>query len=232
MSLTASQILEELGISRSTLTNYLEAGCPHTRKGKGPRAPLRFELEAVKAWMHDVVLSGSPGYASRAPAFVDRSEKRGRRRRGEAEGTAAPPAPSRDRGPRRRDSSPDVSIVEPGPEEPPPELEADQDQDLEDLEALSLVDLTRKVNIKIKRLEVAKRERLEAQAAGELVPLEDVRRAWLAQIEIVQARFRALPAIVATRLVGKEYDAIRDALEDELRATLRAFAREDIEALL
>ncbi|MHA1574390.1 MAG: hypothetical protein ACTSX8_10395 [Alphaproteobacteria bacterium] len=92
-----------------------------------------------------------------------------------------------------------------------------------------LVELARKVNIEIKRLEVQKRTRLERKADGELVPLDDVRRAWRSQIEVVHARFRALPASLAPRLVGKEYDAIRDALEGELRSVLLSFSREELD---
>lgn len=91
-----------------------------------------------------------------------------------------------------------------------------------------LVDLIRGANLQIKKLEVEKRQRLEREASGELVPMEDVRRAWSAQVEIVKARFRTLPAHLAQRLQGKAYDDMHEILDTELRSVLRSFAREEL----
>ena len=191
MSLTATELLQAVGIGRTALSRYLAAGCPHDRLGPGERAPLRFELAAVRAWMHKTARTGDQG-SNVGPAHISVAIE---------EGTPPAPAPEREEG----------------------EEEAAQGT------ASELVDLVRRVNIEIKRLEVKRRRRLEAEAAGELVPLEDVRRAWLAQIEVVQARFRSLPSVLAPRLVGKDYDAIRDAIEAELRTVLLSFARKELD---
>ncbi len=94
--------------------------------------------------------------------------------------------------------------------------------------ATDLGRMIRVANLQIKRLEAKKRQRLEAEATGELVPLADVRRAWASQIEVVHASFRAIPATLATRLVGKAYDEIRDTIEVELRGVLTSFAVEEL----
>lgn len=91
-----------------------------------------------------------------------------------------------------------------------------------------LAELIRRTNLQIKRLEVRKRERLEAEAEGALVPLSDVRRAWAAQVEVVQARFRVLPSLLSQRLIGKSYEDAHAILEEELRGVLLSFAREEL----
>jgi len=88
--------------------------------------------------------------------------------------------------------------------------------------------LTRLVNLKIKKLEAQKRERQEAEAERALVPLAEVQRAWGAQVQVLHARFRALPHLLAQRVVGQPYDAVRDLLEAELHGTLEAIARDGL----
>lgn len=181
-TLSASELAKALGQSRRTVSRYVTAGCPHDREGEGKRAPLRFDLAAVKAWMKETARSGDVG----RPAVL-------------VSGAA----------PERKAA-----------ERPTEDLDPDDEEDL--------VELTRRANLRIKELEVEKRERLEQEARGELVPLEDVRSAWAAQIEIVKARFRALPSLLAQRLQGRSYDEMHDAIEEELHGLLVAFSREEL----
>lgn len=112
---------------------------------------------------------------------------------------------------------------------PTPAAPAEKTADELDTDAAEdLVELTRRVNLEIKRVDLQKRQRLEAEAMGELVPLEQVKRAWGAQVEVVKARFRALPSLLAKRLVGKDYDEAHDLLQRELDGVLRSFAREEL----
>ncbi len=181
--ITAAELCRELKIQRRSLTRYMEAGCPHRRAGNGPRAPLRFVLSKVKAWMRQTARTGEPG---RPPTGAEV-------RRSPAKARAEAPA----------DKATD---------------------DLDDEDADDLAELTRRVNLQIKRLEVRKRERLEREANGELVEAAEVVRLWRSQIEVVQTSFRSLPGILAQRLVHCDYDTIYEALEEELHAVLVAFS--------
>ena len=44
--LEASEVATYYGVSRATITNWMDEGCPHMRRGQ----ILRFELPAVDAW--------------------------------------------------------------------------------------------------------------------------------------------------------------------------------------
>lgn len=44
--LDASEIAAHYGVSRATITNWIDDGCPHMRRGQ----ILRFEFPAVDAW--------------------------------------------------------------------------------------------------------------------------------------------------------------------------------------
>jgi len=122
------------------------------------------------------------------------------------------------------------------------ELSADDLATLEDdvsaLEDGDLVDLARRVSpAKLKALaqlcrlrrehaDAEKKELENAQARRELVAIEDVKRHWRRQIQVVKSHFVALPGKLALRLVGRQHDEIYKALEDELTELLKAFAVE------
>jgi len=172
----AAELCATLGVSRRTLTTYLAAGCPHERRGAGPRAPLVFDLAKVKGWIRSTARSGDVG---RPP---EGAEPLGR-----------------------------------------PSGRAD-----EELDAADLAEEIRRVNLAIKELEKKKRERIEAEALGELVPYEDVKRAWGAQVEVVKTRLRSLPSLLSQRMEGMSYDERHDLLEREFRRVLESFAREEL----
>lgn len=89
-----------------------------------------------------------------------------------------------------------------------------------------VAEFVRRLNAEIKRLEVRRRERIEREAEGELVPLADVRRFWAGQVEAVKARHRALPGLLAPRLAGRPRAEVYEVLEAELHALLAALATE------
>ena len=112
----------------------------------------------------------------------------------------------------------------------PAKPKAPRDKAVDELEeeGPDTVELVRRVNLRIKELEVTKRERLEREAAGETLPRAAVFRAWDGQIEIVRARFRSLPDRLAQECQGKTYDDMHDIIKRELDATLVAFSREEL----
>lgn len=105
-------------------------------------------------------------------------------------------------------------------------------------DAAALVDLAAKVDpALLKRLaamgrtrrelaEAEKREIENRRSRAELVPLEEVKRWWSWQIQVVKGHFQALPGKLSARLDGLSYDERYALLEGELDALLRAFAVE------
>lgn len=73
----------------------------------------------------------------------------------------------------------------------------------------------------------AERRELENRARrAELVPLDEMRRFWIAQIGVVKAAFSAAPGKLAQALEGLDYDGRYSLLERELQDVLDAFAVE------
>lgn len=85
--------------------------------------------------------------------------------------------------------------------------------------------LARQVDLEKKQVELDRRRREEAEAAGLLVERELVVTFWRRQIGVVQERFRALPGALSGRLVDLAYEEIYALLDRELRAVLEGFAR-------
>jgi phage terminase Nu1 subunit (DNA packaging protein) len=69
--LTTDELVEALGVTRTTVDRYVAEGCPIEepaggRKGRG--RPNKFSIEAVRAWMHSRGIDGKPG----RPSAVDK----------------------------------------------------------------------------------------------------------------------------------------------------------------
>lgn len=48
---TAGDVQERFRVTQQTVSQWVKAGCPHSRKGSGLRAPLVFDLEEVSRWV-------------------------------------------------------------------------------------------------------------------------------------------------------------------------------------
>lgn len=84
--------------------------------------------------------------------------------------------------------------------------------------------LTRLVGLEIKRLEVARRKRLERIAEGELHDRVDCERGRLQRIATVRAGLLSLPSRLAARLVGREAHEIEAEIAREVHHLLAQFA--------
>lgn len=87
--------------------------------------------------------------------------------------------------------------------------------------------LTRVVSLEIKRLEAARRKRLERIAEGELHDRVDCERGRLQRIATVRAGLLALPGKLAARLVGREPHEIEAEITREVHHLLAQFAGQD-----
>ena len=95
------------------------------------------------------------------------------------------------------------------------------------LDAASIALLTKQVNLQIKQLEAQKRARVERREEGELVPASWVEACWSGQVEEAKARLNTLPARVAQRVVGMDYDDVYEAIQAEVDEVLRELASWD-----
>lgn len=50
-----------LYVSARTLRRWVAAGAPHQRIGAGPRAPIVFDLDALRGWCAENGYTGQPG---------------------------------------------------------------------------------------------------------------------------------------------------------------------------
>ncbi len=102
---------------------------------------------------------------------------------------------------------------------------------LDGLTGLELTLLTRKAALRIKELDGDKRERVEAEARGELVPRDDVVRFWATELGRVQDVSSPWPAAMTAKIVAKlklvtGYDEILELLEDGMDRLFASLAGE------
>ena len=88
-----------------------------------------------------------------------------------------------------------------------------------------VVELTRRVNLEIKRLEARKRKRVERAADGELAPVADFRRYWASRCAALHSALRALPDRVA-RAGGERYEQVFGEAEKAVEDALMPFGSE------
>lgn len=58
---TNGQVARALKVSARTVTKWAKEGCPHARASRSRRAPLRYNIAEVRAWMKAHGRSGRPG---------------------------------------------------------------------------------------------------------------------------------------------------------------------------
>jgi len=91
------------------------------------------------------------------------------------------------------------------------------------LSSQQIAEMAREVDLEIKRLEVRKRERVEASACGELAPIEDFQAYWASRCSALHAALRALPDRVAKR-AGSAYEAVHGDAVAAVENALEPFA--------
>ena len=201
--LSTKKACEALNLHRITLVKYVKAGCPHW-KAPGLRGRMTFDLDEVVAWMVQEARSGEPGGDDSQTVH-----------------TYAEVAAEKAAGSLGKDS--EGRAIDPkhlaGKTGKTPEATPGSELDLSEIHRL-----TKRVALKLKNLEVQKRERAEEIAEGNLVSVEEITACWVRQIEVVKSAFSTFPGRVAQGLVGQDYDGIYATLKSELDELLRQFA--------
>ena len=193
--LSTRKACEALNLHRITLVKYVKAGCPHW-KAPGLRGRMTFDLDEVVAWMVQEARSGEPG-GDDSQTVHTYAEVAAEKAAGSPTGTSS-----------QRTSSAQPIEATPGSE----------------LDLSEIHRLTKQIALKLKRLEVQKKEREEEIAGGNLVSVEEITACWVRQIEVVKSAFSTFPGRVAQGLVGQDYDGIYATLKSELDELLRQFA--------
>lgn len=69
-TLTIKELTEHLKIQRSTVNRWMKLGCPYLRTPNGMRRTIRFELDAVLAWLGKGAENGSDSSEHQAALVV------------------------------------------------------------------------------------------------------------------------------------------------------------------
>ena len=200
--LSTRKACEALNLHRITLVKYVKAGCPHW-KAPGLRGRMTFDLDEVVAWMVQEARSGEPGGDDSQTVHTYAEVAAEKAASGASASTVASRGPTPLAG--KTGKTPEAT---PGSE----------------LDLSEIHRLTKQIALKLKRLEVQKKEREEEIAGGNLVSVEEITACWVRQIEVVKSAFSTFPGRVAQGLVGQDYDGIYATLKSELDELLRQFA--------
>ncbi|MBX3467172.1 MAG: helix-turn-helix domain-containing protein [Planctomycetes bacterium] len=101
---------------------------------------------------------------------------------------------------------------------------SEEEQTAQTNDLSKIAKLTKVVHLEIKRLEAAKRKRVERIAEGELHDRVDCERATLAKIAAVRTGLLSLPGKLSARLAGREAPDVQRELEREVAHLLAQFA--------
>ena len=200
--LSTKKACEALNLHRITLVKYVKAGCPHW-KAPGLRGRMTFDLDEVVAWMVQEARSGEPGGDDSQTVHTYAEVAAEKAASGASASTVASRGPTPLAG--KTGKTPEAT---PGSE----------------LDLSEIHRLTKQIALKLKRLEVQKKEREEEIAGGNLVSVEEITACWVRQIEVVKSAFSTFPGRVAQGLVGQDYDGVYATLKGELDELLRQFA--------
>lgn len=91
---------------------------------------------------------------------------------------------------------------------------------------------TAAVNLRLKRLDAQRKERIERTAMGLLIPVDEVERGRLQRIAAVKAGLLSLPGKLAPRIANRDATEIQAEIEREVYSLLREFAGEPEPAAL
>lgn len=211
---TLEQAAKELEETVSQLRKAVAAGAPHWRVGNNPRGALRFDCGKLRPWL----AKWRTAKRSRGrPPELDRLL--------DADLAGSPSAAGAGGSGRQAwesafsDEDREALRLALG-------LSEEMAERLLSLPPSVIKHVTADAKARKEKAEADRKELEVREKRRELAPIDELRRHWGAQIEIVHAAFRVAPAAWAKELAGASYEVAYEFLERELHSLLEQFAQE------